>query len=159
METEMRVEADITVRRPRGDVFDYLAEAEHLPEYVTEFAWVRPTSAQAPARGSEYRYEMVRGQTTGTFEWVEFERPSKLAWHGPPAKTGPGSMEPLGWWELSGDGQQTDIKFVMAPKPGGLFKLIAPFMARSMRKGSAQALQRLKQQLETGAQTERSRTT
>jgi uncharacterized protein YndB with AHSA1/START domain len=147
----MRAEAEITVQRPREEVFDYIARAERLPEYVTEFAWVRPISEGEPARGTEYSYRMARGQAAGTFEWIEFERPSKLAWHGPPAKAGPGSMESMGWWELSGEGQQTDVKFVMTPKPGGLFKLMAPFMARSMRKGSAQALERLKQQLEAGS--------
>jgi len=38
---------------------------------------------------------------------------------------------------------------VMEPKPGGLFKLMAPFMAMGVRKGNAQALERLKQKLET----------
>lgn len=147
----MRAEAEITVQRPRARVFDYIARAERLPEYATEFAWVRPTSDGEPARGTEYAYKMARGQAAGTFEWIEFERPSKLAWHGPPAKAGPGSMESMGWWELSGEGQQTDVKFVLAPKPGGLFELMAPFMARSMRKSSAQAVERLKQQLEAGS--------
>jgi hypothetical protein len=36
----------------------------------------------------------------------------------------------------------------MTPRPGGLFKLIAPLMAIGMRKGNAQALERLKQRLE-----------
>jgi len=34
---------------------------------------------------------------------------------------------------------------------GGLFKLLAPFMAAGMRKGNEKALERLKQRLETGA--------
>jgi hypothetical protein len=40
---------------------------------------------------------------------------------------------------------------VMTPKPGGLFKLMTPFMSGSMRKGNAQALDRLKQRFESGA--------
>jgi hypothetical protein len=40
---------------------------------------------------------------------------------------------------------------VMTPKPGGLFRLLAPFMAGGMRKGNARALERLKQQLEAAA--------
>ena len=75
---------------------------------------------------------------------------SKLAWHGPPAKAGPGSMEPAGWWELADEGTETRVKLVMAPKPGGLFKLMSPFMSRGMRKGNAQALERLKRRLESG---------
>jgi hypothetical protein len=41
----------------------------------------------------------------------------------------------------------------MAPKPGGLVKLLAPFMSGQMRKGNAKALELLKQQLEQAPQS------
>jgi uncharacterized protein YndB with AHSA1/START domain len=144
----LQVEADIAIAAPRTNVFAYLAHAERLPEYVTEFASVSPVAEGEPHLGSEYAYKMERGQAEGTFEWTEFEPDSRLAWHGPPAKAGPGSMEPSGWWELSEADGGTHVKLVMTPKPGGLFKLFAPFMASSMRKGNARALERLKLQLE-----------
>ena len=147
----MHVESEISVARPRGEVFDYIARAEALPEYVTDFAWVKQEGGGAPARGTTYSYQMQRGQAQGTFEWTEFEPPARLAWHGPPAKAGPGSMEPSGWWELSDEGAGTRVKLVMTPKPGGLFKLMAPLMTFGMRKGNARALDKLKQRLETGA--------
>jgi uncharacterized protein YndB with AHSA1/START domain len=146
----MHVEADIVVNRPRSEVFDYIARGELLPEYVTEFAWVKQASDGEPARGTTYSYKMARGQAEGTFEWTEFEPHSRLAWHGPPAKSGPGSMEPSGWWELSEDAAGTSVKLVMEPKPGGLFKLMAPLISMGMRKGNAKALERLKQSLESG---------
>jgi hypothetical protein len=129
-------------------VFAYIARAEQLPDYVSEFAWVKQVSAGEPERGTQYSYKMSRGQAEGTFEWSEFEPNSRLAWHGPPAKSGPGSMEPAGWWELSDAGAGTRVKLVMAPRPGGLFKLAAPLMSRGMRKGNEQALSRLKHKLE-----------
>jgi uncharacterized protein YndB with AHSA1/START domain len=144
----MQVESETTIGRPRPEVFRYIAHAERLPEYVSEFEWVRPTSQDAPALGTKYSYKMARGQAEGTFEWTEFEPDSKLAWHGPPAKAGPGSMEPHGWWELSDAGGGTRVKLVMAPTPGGFFKLMAPFMGRGMRKGNARALKKLKDRLE-----------
>jgi uncharacterized protein YndB with AHSA1/START domain len=146
----VQVESEITVERPRSEVFAHIARAERLPEYVSEFAWVRQASDGEPTRGTSYEYKMARGPTEGTFEWSEFQPDSKLAWHGPPAKAGPGSMEPAGWWELSDAGAGTHIKLVMAPKPGGLFKLMAPLMSKSMHRGNAQALTKLKQQLESG---------
>jgi uncharacterized protein YndB with AHSA1/START domain len=145
----MHVEAEVTVGKPRAEVFDYIARGERLPEYVSQFAWVKQVSDGAPALGTSYSYKMARGQAEGTFEWTEFQPNSRLAWRGPPAKAGPGSMEPSGWWELSDEGGGTHVKLVMAPKPGGLFKLMAPFMAMSMRKGNAEALARLKQRLES----------
>jgi uncharacterized protein YndB with AHSA1/START domain len=147
----MHLEADITVQRPRAEVFDYIARAESLPEYVTDFAWVKQDSDGQPALGTRYSYKMERGQAEGTFDWTEFDPHTKLAWHGPPAKAGPGSMEPSGSWELTdADGGGTRIKLVMAPKPGGLFKLLAPLMSMGMRKGNTRALERLKQRLEDG---------
>ena len=92
---------------------------------------------------------MARG-AEGSFEWTEFVPSSRLAWHGPPAKSGPGSMEPAGFWELSDAGAGTRVKLVMSPRPGGIFRLMAPFMSRGMRKGNAEALDRLKQHLESG---------
>jgi hypothetical protein len=60
-------------------------------------------------------------------------------------------MEPSGWWQLSPESGGTRVKLVMAPKPGGLFKLLAPFLGAGMRKGNDAALERLKQRLERGA--------
>jgi len=145
----MRIESEITLDAPRAAVFDYLARGEHLPEYVTDFAWVRQASDGQPAQGSSYDYKMARG-AEGTFEWTEFVPHSRLAWHGPPAKAGPGSMEPSGFWELSDADGGTRVRLVMSPRPGGLFRLMAPFIASGMRKGNADALSRLKQRVESG---------
>lgn len=143
----MHVEAETTIARPPAEVFDYLAHGERLPEYVTDFERVEQSTPGEPALGTEYAYKMKRG-AEGTFKWTEFQSPSKLAWHGPPAKAGPGSMEPSGRWALSdADGGSTRVKLVMTPKPGGLFKLMAPLMARSIRKGNPKALELLRQKL------------
>jgi uncharacterized protein YndB with AHSA1/START domain len=147
----MQIESEITVERPRAEVFDYIARGERLPEYVTDFEWVKQDSDGEPALGTSYSYKMARGGTQGTFEWTEFQPHSRLAWHGPPAKSGPGSMEPAGWWELTDAGAGTRVKLVMAPKPGGLFKVMAPLMSRGMSKGNDKALALLKNQLESTA--------
>jgi uncharacterized protein YndB with AHSA1/START domain len=144
----MQVEAETTIDRAPAEVFEYLAHAEYMPEYVTDFATVRQLSDGEPAQGTQYSYRMQRGSTDGSFEWTEFTPDSHLAWHGPKVKAGPGSMEPAGWWDLSAKGEATRVKLVMAPKPGGLFKVLAPFLAAGIRKGNEQALERLKQRLE-----------
>ena len=144
----MQIESEITIAKPADDVFAYVARAEELPQYVTDFESVRQDSEGAPGIGTRYSYKMTRG-AQGTFEWTEFQPSSRLAWHGPAVKAGPGSMEPSGWWEFTPEGTGTRVKLVMAPTPGGLFKLLAPLMAAGMRKGNAQALERLKRRLES----------
>jgi uncharacterized protein YndB with AHSA1/START domain len=146
----MRIESEITVSGSPQDVFEYIAHAEYLPAYVSDFESVSQSSEGEPGVGTQYRYRMKRG-AEGTFEWTRFERPSHLAWEGPPAKLGPGTMQPAGSWEISEAGPGTRVKLVMAPTPGGLFKLLAPLMTAGMRKGNAQALERLKTHLEQAA--------
>lgn len=143
----MRVESEITVAKPAPEVFDYIAHAEYLPSYVTDFESVQPASPGEPGPGTTYRYKMKRG-AEGSFEWTAFDPHSHLAWHGPAVKAGPGSMEPAGWWDITPQGESTRVKLVMAPKPGGLFKLLSPLMAAGLRKGNQEALERLKQRLE-----------
>ena len=145
----MHLEAEITVERSPAEVFDYIAHGEKLPEYVTDFSWVKQDSDGEPALGTTYSYKMARG-AEGTFNWTEFEPGTRLAWAGPPTKAALGSMETSGWWELSAAGSGTHVKLVMTPEPGGLFRLMAPLMAMSMRKGNAAALARLKGKLEGG---------
>jgi uncharacterized protein YndB with AHSA1/START domain len=143
----MHVEAEISIARPRVQVFEYLARSEYLPDYATDFVWVKQTSQGEPRLGTEYRYRMKRG-TEGTFARTEFEPHIRLAWHGPSAKAGPGSMEPSGRWELTDSPEGTKVKLVMAPQPHGLLKLLAPMISRGIRKDLPVALERLKQTLE-----------
>ncbi len=142
------MESEITIHRPPLEVHEYIAHAERLPDYVSEFAWVKQEGGEEPEQGTVYSYKMARGQVEGTFEWSEFER-ARLAWKGPPASAGAiGSMAPAGWWELTEQDGATRVKLVMTPTPGGLMKLLAPMMAGSMRKGNDRALARLKAKLE-----------
>ena len=120
---------------------------ERLPEYLDDFKQVTHEEPGEPAQGHVYSYETKQG-AEGTFEWTEFSPHARLAWHGPPAKAGPGSMEPSGSWELTPEGGGTRVRFLMTPQPGGLFKLMAPLMSIGMRRSSARSLERLKERLE-----------
>jgi uncharacterized membrane protein len=145
----VRVEAEIKVGRPRTEVFDYLLRGERLPEYMSDFETVEQVSPGEPRTGTEYSYRMARG-AEGRFEWTKLVPNSHLAWSGPPVKAGLGSMQPAGWWDLSDSGGETRVQLVMAPHPGGLLKLLAPFMSAAMRRSNQEALQRLKERLEQG---------
>src|SRR4051794_12654559 len=146
----IRTEAEITINRPRNEVFDFLAHAERLPQYIDDFETVAHEEPGRPGRGHVYSYKMKRG-AEGTFEWKEFEPHDKLAWSGPKVTQGPGSMRPAGHWELNDEGPGTHVKLVMEPEPGGLFKLVGPLFKSSMKKGNARALASLKQILESGS--------
>ena len=143
----MHLESTIDIARPRNEVFEYLAHGENLPEYASDFVWVNQTSSGVPCLGSEYAYEMARG-AKGTFRRTVFEPISKLAWEGPPAKSGPGTMAPSGSWELSDVSGATRVKLVMSPVPGGLLRLMAPMISKKIASELPGALVRLKRRLE-----------
>jgi uncharacterized protein YndB with AHSA1/START domain len=147
----IHTEAETTINRPRSEVFDFLSHAEHLPDYVDDFETVSHEEPGEPARGHVYSYRMKRGGVEGTFEWKEFQPHDKLAWSGPRVKQGPGSMRPTGYWVLSDAGAGTRVKLVMEPEPGGLFKVVGPLFKRTMAKGNARALEKLKTRLENGS--------
>jgi uncharacterized protein YndB with AHSA1/START domain len=144
----IHTEAEIKINRPRSEVFEFLARGERLPEYIDDFESVTHEEPGEPALGHVYSYKMKRG-AEGTFEWKEFQPHDRLAWSGPRVKSGPGSMRPTGFWQLSDEGAGTHVKLVMEPEPGGLFKLMAPLMRMSIAKGNVRALEKLKTRLES----------
>jgi uncharacterized protein YndB with AHSA1/START domain len=144
----IHTEGEITINRPRSEVFEFLAQGERLPEYIDDFETVNHEEPGEPARGHVYSYKMKRG-AEGTFEWTEFQPNDRLAWSGPRVKQGPGSMRPVGHWQLSDEGSGTHVKLVMEPEPGGLFVLMAPLMKMSMNKGNQRGLEKLKSILES----------
>ncbi len=130
----MQVESEITIGRSAQDVFDYVAHAECLPEYVSDFDDVSPAWARAiPRLGTQYRYTMKRG-AEGTFEWTRFEPTS--VWPGRARRSRPARVDgALGLVGVTPSSRGTRVKLVMAPTPGGLFKLLAPLHGRGHAQG------------------------
>jgi uncharacterized membrane protein len=143
----IHVEREVEIERSATDVFDYLAQGENLPRWMGEFASVKKVSEGPPTLGTIFRYRMKRGAES-TFAWEQFEPGRRLSWHGPPAGGALGMLEPSGTWELEGAGSTTRVRMTMEPKPSGLMRLMAPLMARSIRKGSEKNFERLKGILE-----------
>jgi uncharacterized protein YndB with AHSA1/START domain len=147
----MHLEAQIDISAPRTEVFDYLAHGEYLPEYASDFVWVRRILGAEPGLDAEYAYKMKRG-TEGTFRHAVYEPHLRLVWRGPPARSGPGTMAPSGTWELTDIEGGTRVNLVMSPTPGGLLRVMAPFISKSVARQLPASLTRLKQRLEANGQ-------
>ena len=142
----------VEIHRPAGEIFDYLAHGENMPRWMSIFETVEPESGEPPHQGSKYHYKMsTRGKAESTFEWTDFEPARRLAWHGPPISSGPGSLEPAGEYVLEEHDGATRVTMRMHPKTTGLMSLLSPLMARSMRKEATSNMARLKQTLESGS--------
>jgi uncharacterized membrane protein len=142
------VRAEIAVRRPASEVFDYLANAENMPRWMRHFTAVERLGEGPIGPGTEFRFLDNRG-TESTFEWSVYRPASELAWHGPPVRSLPGgSVEPDGCYEIREHDGHTHVEMHMKPQLHGTAKLMAPVISRSIRKTSDEYMLLLKEELE-----------
>jgi polyketide cyclase/dehydrase/lipid transport protein len=77
----MRVEGDITIARPIEDVFDYVADERHEPEYNPQMLRSEKLTPGPIAAGTRFHAVMsgtgVRADMT--VEFTEFDRPYRIA--------------------------------------------------------------------------------
>lgn len=145
-----RVRQTVTIDRPVEAVFDYLADMQHLPEWMPQdFERVSQETPGPLSAGERFRYVTRGGRVESTFEWTEFDRPVRLRWHGPPVRVGPlGSVEGGGEYLLEvGDGP-TRVTVAIEPRFGGVLSLFAPLTRASIRRRLAGQVQVLKQRIE-----------
>ncbi len=142
-----RVEHELTVAKPPQTVFDYLAAADRLTEWMGD-EFERVTSEG----GRRFRYTTKRGSVEGTFEWTEFEPPRRLAWRGERVSPlGPlGAVQPSGEYTLTPADGGTRVRAVQAPEFGGAMKLLAPIIGASIKKSWPAQLERMKRNVESG---------
>ena len=145
----MRIETELEIERPPGEVFEYLADGENLPRWMDEFAEVQKVSDGPIGKGTTYAYKMKRGPSS-TFQWSEYEPGYKVAWEGPAVGAGVGKLEPRGSFEIEPIRTGARVRGTLRPQTRGLLKLLSPLMARSIRMGSARDFLRLKRILEGG---------
>jgi uncharacterized protein YndB with AHSA1/START domain len=141
-------EHTITVNRPARDVFDYLADGTHNRAWRSGVLEIERTSA-AEGEGATYR-QVLAGpggrRIDGDYRVTAYEPPSRLAFH---VTAGP--ARPAGVFELTENPDRTTrVRFALDLAPAGLMKLMAPMIARQMRREVAQ-LDALKAVLERPA--------
>jgi uncharacterized membrane protein len=144
----LRYEEEFLVGHPAAEVFDYLAHAEHLPEWTGEFGRAEKVGNEPPSRGSKYRLFRDRPpKAEWVLEWVEFDPGRSLHWEArssaPVVRGGSYTVSP------NGDGQ-THVKVVVEPTLGGPAKFLAPLLARRLRHHARRDIARLRARLSAG---------
>jgi uncharacterized protein YndB with AHSA1/START domain len=76
-----QVEGEIVVRRPVEDVFDYVADERHEPNFNSRMSRVELLTPEPIGAGSRFRVEMtmMRRVFDMTVEFTDFERPRLLS--------------------------------------------------------------------------------
>ncbi len=144
----MRYEEEFVVARPAAEVFDYLADAERIPEWTGEFGRVEKVTADPPAKGSKFKLLRDRPpKAEWILEWVEFEPGRRLEWEAR-------SSAPVvrgGSYSISPDGNgKTRVGVVVAPTLGGPARFFAPLLARRLRHHAKRDVARLRARLNAG---------
>jgi uncharacterized protein YndB with AHSA1/START domain len=141
-------EREIVIGRPPGEVFAYLADLRHLPEWQGSVEEVRPEGEGQLRQGSRFaETRKVAGRRAESTLEVETHHPDRELTLRVVAGPVRGSVRHL--LEPSGDG--TRLRIVGAFEGGGLRGLAGPLLERAARREAESDLRRLKQLLESGA--------
>lgn len=145
----MKAEIDITVatevEAPRDAVWAFISDPTRLPEWFSEFESAEQVSPGPPGLGSVARYTITAGGRSGTFETVEWDPESRLAWDGPPLKWMGGGGRPRGSFELADAGPgRTRFTGRFRPELSGTQVLLRPYLKRWLRRERTESLRKLK---------------
>jgi uncharacterized protein YndB with AHSA1/START domain len=141
-------EHTVTINRPAGDVFDYLADGTHNRDWRNGVIEIERVTA-TEGKGATYR-QVLSGpggrRIDGDYQVTVFERPRRLEF-----LVTAGPARPTGAFELTETpGQGALVRFALDLRSAGLMKLMTPMIARQMRSEVAQ-LDTLKAILERSA--------
>jgi uncharacterized protein YndB with AHSA1/START domain len=129
-------EHTITIARPAQEIFDYLADGTHNPEWRAGVLEIERTSADT-GESAAYR-QVLSGpggrRIEGDYRITAFDPPGRLEF-----QVTAGPARPTGVFELSEqDSQSTRVRFALDLTPAGLMKLMSAMITRTMRREVAQ---------------------
>lgn len=135
----------ITIARPVGDVFAFLANAENDRQWRSGVIEMTRTGGQGV--GTTYR-QVVAGpggrRIDADLEITEFVPGQRIAF-----RTTKGPVRPTGTYDLRTRNGGTEVTFRLTVKLTGLKNLMAPMVGKAI-KAEVAALTQLKRVLETG---------
>lgn len=144
----------IRIERPVEDVFSYLSDLEHIPEWNWAVVETRKVTPGPIAVGSVYRQTRTVPQPAiETLEITQFDPSERIEVRGVLAQ-----MPALLSYVLNEDGTGTELINTVNLDPKGPFRLVAPVLNRRIKQAVGKNLLDLKTQLEAehNRQSERS---
>jgi uncharacterized protein YndB with AHSA1/START domain len=118
----IKIERTITIHRPVDEVFAYLSQVEHGPEYISGQREARKTSAGPMGIGTTFATTGRLLRRSRTNEVTEYEPNRRLAWK---ATSGARTTTT---WSLEPSGPSTRVTFTRVADAPSLFRLAEPVM-------------------------------
>jgi hypothetical protein len=140
-------ENTVTIQRPAGEIFAFLADFENVPEWNYAIEDTSKVSAGPVGVGTRYRQtRSVPSRSTEDFEVTVFEPARRLAIHG---KIGPFRADISYELEAGADATRL-VNHVDLDPARAMLGLVAPLAAPRIKTAVAQNLDKLKLVLEGG---------
>jgi uncharacterized protein YndB with AHSA1/START domain len=142
----MRIEESVEIDRPPEEVFAYVADPEHLPEWSGIVQEVRKEGQGQPREGDRFT-------TAAKFLGRRFETPMEVVAHEPPRRhsdrsTGGPFEQEYTFVVEETEGGGTRLTQVAEGEPGGFFRLVGPLLEMAGRRQFRADLETLKDLLE-----------
>lgn len=136
----------VVVDRPVSEVYDYLSDLEHVPDWNWAISRTEKLTSGPPRVGTRYRQTRTVPQTaTETLEISGLEPDRVVEIQGTLAGM-PAQLR----YTLEGTGPETEITNTVHLVVGGVLQLAAPALGRRIDRAVASNLKDLKKRLERG---------
>ena len=142
----INVEVSTVINRPIAEVFAFVANFENHPKWETDFQEVKQLTSTPAGVGTTYQCVLkLPGQSAKSkFEIREYEANKKIAFEGEAA----GPAKPKGSYIFESVAGGTKVTALPRPELRGLFKLLEPMMAGTIRQQNEAHLTNLKRLFE-----------
>ena len=139
----------VEINRPRGLVAGYASDPDHATAWYKNIKSVEWKTPRPLAVGSKIAFvaQFLGRRLSYTYEVREVLEDERFVMT---TAEGPFPMETTYSWEVTASGA-TRMKLRNRGRPAGFSRILAPFMAASMRRANQKDLARLKAVLETSA--------
>ena len=142
---------EVEIARPRDAVWSFVADVEHIPEWIGEIEEAHQEWEGSTGVGAVVHYTVAGGRS-GTWETVEWDPPHRLAWDGPPLPWAGGGARPRGSHTLTEVAEgRTLLVSRYEPELTGTLVLMRPYLKWWLRRQRHRDAQTLKAALEADA--------